>query len=101
MVFLQNIEEVQPSYLDTLDTRADDGEKNNLSESFHEITFDKNEKNQSNIQGQHTASPEEESPDEELQSYYKTILLNSLKTYKEEEEEHIQLFLQTWSLMLK
>ena len=42
MVFLQNIEEVQPSYLDMLDTRADNGEKNNRSKPFNDITFDKN-----------------------------------------------------------
>ena len=44
------------------------------------------------MQGQHIASPEDESPDEELQSYFQTILLNSLKTSKEEEEEHIHFF---------
>ena len=92
MVFHHNIEEVQPSYLDTPDTRADNGEKNNTSESFNEITFDKNEKDQPNIQGHNTASPKEENPDEEMQSYYQTILLNSLKTYKEEEEEHKNYF---------
>ena len=92
MVFHHNIEEVQPSYLDSPDTRADNGEKNHNNESSKEITFFGKEKDPPKLQEQNTASPEEESPDEEMQSYYQTILLNSLKTYKEEEEEHINYF---------
>ena len=92
MVFHHNLEEVQPSYLDSPETRADNGEKNHNNESFKKITFAIKENDPPNIQEQNTTSPEEESPDEEMQSYYQTILLNSLKTYKEEEEEHINYF---------
>ena len=92
MVFHHNLEEVQPSYLDLPETIADIGEKNHDNESSKENTFSGKEKDPPNIQKQSTDSPEEESPDEEMQSYYQTILLNSLKTYKEEEEEHINYY---------
>ena len=85
MVFHHNLEEVQPSYLDSPETKADIGEKKHNNESSKESTPGK-EKDPPNIQKQSTDSPEEESPDEEMQSYYQTFLLNLIKPIKKKKK---------------